>query len=112
MHIELILTILCFTPAMLAAAVLYAGLLLTNARLFSGTFKLTLGIAIYLLFACIFVSPLFYLIGKHREASSESMANQLLILLSYGVIMVPSLVYLLKYKIKSLQRAGYFLPRK
>jgi glucan phosphoethanolaminetransferase (alkaline phosphatase superfamily) len=96
----------------LAAAVLYAGLLLTNARLFSGIFKLTFGMAIYLLFACIFASPLFYLIREHRETSNESMVNQLLVLLSYAVIMAPSLVYLLKYKIKSLQRAGYFLPRK
>ena len=112
MLIELFITIFCFTPAMLASAIIYAALLLANAKIFSGVFKFTVGLSIYFIFMCIFVSPLFYLIGQYREAANKSTATLLFVLLSYAIIMAPSLAYLLKFKIRELQDAGYFLPRK
>ena len=97
---------------MFIATSIYIRLLLGIAHVFSGPIKFVLGMALYLIFTVLVVSPLFYLISENQPAVQESTYNLITVLFSYGLIMAPALYYLGKVKIKSLQRAGYFLPRR
>lgn len=112
MEIELLKNIGIGVPIIFAVVVAYIYLLLGIARVFSGIGKFVLGVGLYLIFALIVVSPLFYLIDKNQPAVQESTYNLVAVLFSYCLIMAPSIYYLGKVKIKELQRAGYFLPRK
>jgi hypothetical protein len=112
MGIELLKNIGIGMPIMFAAMAVYIYLLLGIARVFSGIGKFVLGMVLYLIFAVIVVLPLFYLIGQNQSAVQESTYNLVAVLFSYCLIMAPSIYYLGKVKIKELQRAGYFLPRR
>ena len=111
MEIELLKYIGIGIPAMFIAMVGYIHLLLGIAKIFRGAIKFILGMAFYLIFAVVAVSPLLYLISKNQLAVQESTYNLVAVLLSYCLIMAPALYYLCKVKIKELQRAGYFLRR-
>lgn len=110
--IELLKYILIFAPMILVAFVSYVSLLLGIARALSGVPKLLVGLVIYLVFSLVFVSPLFYLVAQYREVINESISVLLKIMASYAVIVAPGLVYLVKFKIRALRNAGYFLPRR
>ena len=111
MSIELLKYILIISPMILVAVFLYVYTLLIIARALSGVLKLVASLIIYLVFACVLSLPIFYLFAKYRETINESLGNLLLVLVSYVLIVAPSLVYVFKLKIKELQNAGYFLPR-
>lgn len=112
MEIELLKSVGMGIPIMFIATVMYIHLLLGIAHIFSGIGKFVLGMAVYLVFAVIVVLPLFYLIGENQPAVQQSTYSFVAVLLSYGLIMAPGMYYLGKVKIKELQRAGYFLPRR
>ena len=112
MEIELLKNIGIGMPIMFSAMVVYIYLLLGIARVFNGIGKFALSMALYLVFAVIVVLPLFYLIGKNQTAVQESTYSLVAVLVSYGLIMAPAIYYLARVKIKELQRAGYFLPRR
>jgi len=111
MEIELLKYIGIGIPTMFIAMVGYIYLLLGIAKMFRGAIKFILGMAFYLIFAVVAVSPLLYLISKNQLAVQESTYNLVAVLLSYCLIMAPAFYYLGKFKIKELQRAGYFLRR-
>lgn len=112
MEIELLKNIGIGMPVMLAATVVYIYILLGIAQIFSGIGKFVISMAVYLIFAVIVVLPLFYLINENQPAVQQSTYNLVAVLVSYGLIMAPAIYYLGKVKIKELQRAGYFLPRR
>jgi len=112
MEIELLKYIGIGMPVMFIATSIYIRLLLGIAHVFSGSIKFVLGMALYLIFTVLVVSPLFYLISENQPAVQESTYNLITVLFSYGLIMAPAFYYLGKVKIKALQRAGYFLPRR
>ena len=112
MNIEILLIVLTATPIMFVAMVLYASSLLLVARSFSGIVKAVLSMLIYLAFTMVIISPLFFMLSQYQVVIKDSMQNMAIVLFSYAIIMVPSIWYLFKYKIKALQGAGYFLPRK
>ena len=111
-YIELLKNVGIGMPVMLAAIVVYTYILLGIAQIFSGIVKFVIGMAVYLIFAVMVVLPLFYLINENQPAVQQSTYNLVAVLVSYGLIMAPAMYYLGKVKIKELQRAGYFLPRR
>jgi len=112
MEIELLKNVGIGMPVMLAAIVVYTYILLGIAQIFSGIVKFVIGMAVYLIFAVMVILPLFYLINENQPAVQQSTYNLVAVLVSYGLIMAPAMYYLGKVKIKELQRAGYFLPRR
>lgn len=112
MEIELLKTFVIATPTIFVATAVYIYILLSISRFYSSFAKYTLVIGLYLIFAIIIAFPLFYLIGKNQLAIRESTYNLMAVLVSYCLIMAPSLYYLSRVKIKELQRAGYFRPRR
>ena len=112
MEIELIKLVSIGAPSMFFAVVTYVYLLLGFARKLSGALKLIAGMLLYLVFAVVSVSPLFYLLSENQPGIQESTYELIAVLLAYALIMAPGMYYLGKVKIKELQRAGYFLPQR
>jgi len=112
MEIELIKTIIVGMPVMLLVTAIYVYLLLGIAKIFNGLIKFIIGMVNYLAFSVVIVLPLFYLISSNQPAIKESTYTLVAVLFSYLIIMAPGLYYLGKIKLKQLQGAGYFLPRK
>ena len=112
MEVELLKAIGIGMPLMLIAMSVYIHLLLGIAKVFRGILKFALGLAVYLIFGAVLVSPFFYLASENQPAIQESTYIFVSVLLSYVLIVAPAFYYLGKVKIKELQRAGYFLPRR
>lgn len=112
MEIELLKNIIIGMPIMFFAFAAYIQILLGIAKRFKGAVKFIFGMAIYLVFAVVVTLPLFYLIQANQPSIQQSTYTLVAVLLSYGLIMAPACYYLGKVKIKELQRAGYFVPRR
>ncbi|PSV49857.1 hypothetical protein [Photobacterium indicum] len=112
MEIQLLKSICLGIPTMFIAMVMYIYLLLGIAKVFSGAMKFMLSMMLFLVFSGVVVSPMFYLISSNQPAIQESTYTLVAVLLSYFAIMTPAVYYLVKVRIKELQRAGYFLPRR
>jgi hypothetical protein len=112
MEIELLKYIAIGMPLMFIATMVYIKLLLGIAKVTSGIPKFVLGMVVYLIFALALTMPLFYLISINQPAVQESTYSLIAVLVSYCLIVAPALYYLGKVKIKELQGAGYFLPRR
>ncbi len=88
----------------------YVGSLLSIARHFSGALKMLIALPVYVLYSMVLVAPLFYMLGEFRPEMQTSNLNLSAVLVAWGVVVIPSVFYLGRYRIQELRNAGYFLP--
>ena len=98
-------------PLMFVAMVIYVFLLLKVSHCFNGIIKGGVSLLLYILFVGIFLSPMYVLLINNQPEIRDSFAEIFMVLISYFIIMSPALYYLLKVKMKELQRAGYYSER-
>ncbi len=97
-------------PAAFLATLGYVGALLSIAKCFSGAVKMLIALSVYVLYSVLLVAPLFYMLGQFRAQIQASNLHFAGVLLAWAVVVIPSVVYLGKYRLYELRRAGYFLP--
>ena len=89
----------------------YIELLLWCARMFSGWFKFTLSMMIYMAYCPVVISPLFYLMSFRAIAARRSGYEITFDCVAYAAMVAPACYYLAKSRLKELQAAGYFKGR-
>jgi hypothetical protein len=112
MIIDFFISVVIGIPVIFISVVAYVHVLLAIAKVFSGIIKFVISMMVYLVFALIVALPMFYLISQNQPAVQESIYSLIAVIFSYCLIMAPAFYYLGKVKIKELQIAGYFLPRR
>ena len=112
MGFDLIKIIVLGIPVVFTVTVIYAYLLLAIARVFSGVVKFSVSMVLYLIFSFLMVCPMLYLINMNKLEIKESTTTLFAVLFGYAVMLAPAMYYLIKVKMKALQRAGYFQSRR
>ena len=107
---QILLVVVVGVPGAFLATMVYVGALLRIAKHFSGAIKMLIALPIYVLYSVVLVSPLFYMLGQFRPEIQASNLYYAGVLFVWAVVVIPSVVYLGKYRIYELRRAGYFLP--
>lgn len=107
---QILLIVVVGVPGALLATLGYVGALLSIAKHFSGAIKMLMALPVYVLYSVVLVAPLFYMLGRFRPEIQASNLYFAGVLLAWTVVVIPSVVYLGKYRIYELRRAGYFLP--
>lgn len=93
------------------ATVVYVALLLSLAKRCTGMIKVLVAMPLYLLYSVLMVAPLFFMIGEYQSEIQASFLSLSIVLVSWGVAVIPSIMYIHRYKIQELRNAGYFVPR-
>lgn len=109
---QILLIVAAAVPGAFLATVVYVALLLHIAKHFSGILKVVAAMPVYILYSVVMVAPLFYMLGEFRPEINASGLSMGIVMLSWGIVVAPSMVYLGKYKIQELRNAGYFLSRR
>tara|TARA_R110001599_G_scaffold351322_1_gene582905 strand:- start:125 stop:499 length:375 start_codon:yes stop_codon:yes gene_type:complete len=107
---QILLIVVVGVPGAFLATLGYVGALLSIAKHFSGAIKMLIALPVYVLYSVVLVAPLFYMLGQFRPEIQASNLYFAGVLLAWAVVVIPSVVYLGKYRIYELRRAGYFLP--
>ena len=109
MEIDLLKIIVIGMSIEFVLAMIYVSSLLAIAKKFDGLSKVLLSLMVYATTSIVLVLPLLYLIQRYQTEIYESNYLFILIIVSYVMMIVPLLYYVLKVKIKELNSAGYFL---
>lgn len=95
---KILLIVAAGVPGAFLATVVYVALLLLIAKHFSGIMKVVAAMLVYILYSVVMVAPLFYMLGEFRPEINASGLSMGIVMLSWGVVVAPSMVYLGKYK--------------
>ncbi|MBE94268.1 MAG: hypothetical protein CMG89_04320 [Marinobacter sp.] len=107
---QILLVVVVGVPGAFLATLGYVGALLRIAKHFSGALKFLIALPIYILYSVVMVAPLIYMLGQFRSGIQSSNLYLAAVLVAWAVVVIPSVVYLGKYRVHELRRAGYFLP--
>jgi hypothetical protein len=107
---QILLIVVAGVPGAFLATLGYVGALLSIAKHFSGAIKMMIALPVYVLYSVLLVAPLFYMLGQFRSEIQASNFSLAAVLVGWVAVVMPSVVYLGKYRIQELRRAGYFLP--